>query len=135
MSYSRASKAGSVTARDIQTSSGVSVLDPGHHILTLQEDRELNVELYVNKGRGFVLADQHPVPEQVDQRKDGLLGKIAFADQDDIPVDYFMVKLPDTADTEYIHFFIRPDIPCANAHLGQLAASQSGQCSDARCRS
>ena len=38
------------------------MLDPGHHILTLQEDREINVELYVNKGRGFVLADQHPVP-------------------------------------------------------------------------
>ena len=46
----------------MQTSSGVEVLDPDHHILTLQEDRELNVELYVNKGRGFVLADQHPVP-------------------------------------------------------------------------
>jgi DNA-directed RNA polymerase subunit alpha len=57
-----ASRAGAVTAGEIQTSSGVSVLDPGHHILTLQEDRELNVELYVNKGRGFVLADQHPVP-------------------------------------------------------------------------
>jgi DNA-directed RNA polymerase subunit alpha len=57
-----ASRAGSVTASDVQTTSGVQVLDPGHHILTLQEDRELNIELYVNKGRGFVLADQHPVP-------------------------------------------------------------------------
>jgi len=58
----QASKAGAVTAKEIRTSSGVAVLDQGHHILTLQEDRELNVELYVNKGRGFVLADQHPVP-------------------------------------------------------------------------
>lgn len=57
-----ARKAGSVTAADVQTASGVQVLDFGHHILTLQEDRELNIELYVNKGRGFVLADQHPVP-------------------------------------------------------------------------
>ena len=57
-----AGKAGAVTAADVQTASGVQVLDPGHHILTLQEDRELNIELYVNKGRGFVLADQHPVP-------------------------------------------------------------------------
>jgi DNA-directed RNA polymerase subunit alpha len=57
-----ASGAGPVTAKDIQVSSGVAVLDAGHHILTLQEDRELNIELYVNKGRGFVLADQHPVP-------------------------------------------------------------------------
>jgi DNA-directed RNA polymerase subunit alpha len=30
--------------------------------MTLQEDRELNIELYVNKGRGFVLADAHPIP-------------------------------------------------------------------------
>ena len=26
-----------------------------------QDDRDLNVELYVNKGRGYVEADQHPV--------------------------------------------------------------------------
>ena len=57
-----ASGSGAVTAKHIQTSSGVDVLDRDHHILTLQEDRELNIELYVNKGRGFVLADQHPVP-------------------------------------------------------------------------
>ena len=56
-----ASGAGAVTAAEVQTSSGVAVLDPGHHVLTLQEDRELIVELYVNKGRGFVLADQHPI--------------------------------------------------------------------------
>jgi DNA-directed RNA polymerase subunit alpha len=53
------SKAGAVTAADIQPQAGVSVLDPAHHILTLTEDRELNIELYVNKGRGYVEADQH----------------------------------------------------------------------------
>ena len=57
-----ASGAGAVTAVEVQASSGVGVLDSTHHILTLQEDRELNIELYVNKGRGFVLADQHPIP-------------------------------------------------------------------------
>jgi len=57
-----ATRAGAVTAAEIQASSGVTALDPAHHILTLQEDRELNIELYVNKGRGFVLADQHPLP-------------------------------------------------------------------------
>jgi hypothetical protein len=36
-------------------------VQPSHHLLTLQEDRELNVELYVNKGRGYVESDQHPV--------------------------------------------------------------------------
>ena len=54
-------EAGPVTAGDIQMSSGVRVVEPGHHLFTLQEDRELNVELYVNKGRGYIEAEQHPV--------------------------------------------------------------------------
>ena len=57
-------KAGIVTAGDIQPTSGATVMDPGHHLFTLQEDRTLHVQLYVNKGRGFVLANQHPVPRE-----------------------------------------------------------------------
>ena len=30
-----------------------------HHLFTLQDDREINVDLYVNKGRGYIEADQH----------------------------------------------------------------------------
>ena len=55
------STAGPVTAGDIMESGGTRVLDHGHHILTLQDDRELNVELYVNKGRGYVESDSHPL--------------------------------------------------------------------------
>lgn len=58
----KVTKAGAVTAGQMNPPSGVAVLDPEHHIMTLQDDREINIELYVNKGRGFVLADQHPVP-------------------------------------------------------------------------
>jgi DNA-directed RNA polymerase subunit alpha len=58
----RTSKAGPVTAGEINAPAGVRVLDSGHHIMTLQEDREVNLELNVNKGRGFVLADTHPIP-------------------------------------------------------------------------
>lgn len=54
-------EAGDVTAASIAAKSGVTVLDPDHHILTLQEDRAFRMELKVNKGRGFVLADQHPI--------------------------------------------------------------------------
>ncbi len=54
-------KAGVVTAADIQSASGVRVIDPSHHILTLQDDRDLTIDLYVNKGRGYVEADQHPL--------------------------------------------------------------------------
>ena len=53
--------AGAVTAAMIQTKASVEILEPDHRILTLQEDRALRMELRVNKGRGFVLADQHPL--------------------------------------------------------------------------
>ena len=56
------SKTGPVTAGEIQPTAGATIMDPDHHLFTLQEKREVNVELYVNKGRGFVLADAHPVP-------------------------------------------------------------------------
>jgi DNA-directed RNA polymerase subunit alpha len=55
------SEAGPVTAADIQSVAGARVVDPSHHLFTLQDDRDINVELYVNKGRGYVEADQHPV--------------------------------------------------------------------------
>ena len=72
------SEIGVVTAAEVQTSAGVQVLDPSHHLLTLQEDRDLDVELYVNKGRGFVLADQHPVPEGAPE--DSSSGKLVRID-------------------------------------------------------
>lgn len=53
---------GPLTAGDIDTPAGVTILDEDHHILTLQDERELNIEFYVNKGRGFVLSDAHEVP-------------------------------------------------------------------------
>ena len=58
----RADQAGPVTARSIRPHASVQVINPDHHILELQDDRELRIELYVNKGRGFVLAEHHPVP-------------------------------------------------------------------------
>lgn len=58
-----ASGSGSVTAGAANLPAGVSLADPDHHLLTLQDERDLNIELYVNKGRGFVLADQHELPK------------------------------------------------------------------------
>lgn len=53
-------KAGPVTAAAVENQSGVRVINPAHHLFTLQDDRDLAVELYVNTGRGYVEADQHP---------------------------------------------------------------------------
>lgn len=57
------SKAGPVTASMINTPASVEIMEPGHHLMTLEEDRGLHIELMVNKGRGFVLADQHQLPK------------------------------------------------------------------------
>ena len=54
-------ESGPVTAGDIQMAAGVTVLDPSHHLFTMQDDRDISVELYVNKGRGYVEADQHTI--------------------------------------------------------------------------
>ena len=56
----KADKAGAVTAANIEAHGSVEVVDPGYHLFTLQEDREISGELYVNKGRGYVEASQHP---------------------------------------------------------------------------
>jgi DNA-directed RNA polymerase subunit alpha len=56
----KVSKAGPVRARDIEQHGAVRVLQPDYVLLTLQEDRELTGELYVNKGRGYTEASQHP---------------------------------------------------------------------------
>jgi DNA-directed RNA polymerase subunit alpha len=56
-----ADKAGPVYARNIEPNSAVEVVNPDHLLFTLQEDRELAGELYVNKGRGYVEAAQHVV--------------------------------------------------------------------------
>ncbi|WP_420129582.1 DNA-directed RNA polymerase subunit alpha [Longimicrobium sp.] len=58
----RANKAGPVTARNITGHPSVDVINPEHHILELQDDRDLRIELYVNKGRGYVPAESHPIP-------------------------------------------------------------------------
>lgn len=54
-------KSGAVTAGQLDLPAGVRVVDGGHHILTLQDDRDLSIELYVNKGRGYIEAEQHPM--------------------------------------------------------------------------
>jgi DNA-directed RNA polymerase subunit alpha len=54
-------KTGAVTAGQLELPAGVRVVDGAHHLLTLQDSRELSIELHVNKGRGYVEAEQHPL--------------------------------------------------------------------------
>src|SRR5438105_5640410 len=41
------SSSGPVTAADISMAGGVRIVKPDHHLFTLQDDRDLNVDLYV----------------------------------------------------------------------------------------
>jgi DNA-directed RNA polymerase subunit alpha len=52
--------AGPVYARDIIPSGSVRIVNPDHLLFTVQDDREVNGELYVNKGRGYVESELHP---------------------------------------------------------------------------
>ncbi len=52
--------AGPVYARDIIPNGGVRVVNPDHLLFTVQDDREVNGELYINKGRGYVESELHP---------------------------------------------------------------------------
>jgi DNA-directed RNA polymerase subunit alpha len=54
-------KAGPVYARDLEPHGSVTIVNPEQLLFTVQDDREIGGELYVNKGRGYVEAEQHPV--------------------------------------------------------------------------
>jgi DNA-directed RNA polymerase subunit alpha len=59
----RATKAGAVSARAIERTGAVRISNEDHHLFTLQDDREINMTLYVNRGRGFVSAESHALPK------------------------------------------------------------------------
>lgn len=50
---------GKVTSAAIRPNQNVEVLDPNVHIATLGEDGELEIEIVVRPGRGFVTADRN----------------------------------------------------------------------------
>jgi DNA-directed RNA polymerase subunit alpha len=50
---------GPVYARDIQESGRARIFNPDQLLFTVQDDREVTCELYVNKGRGYVEAESH----------------------------------------------------------------------------
>jgi DNA-directed RNA polymerase subunit alpha len=55
-----AAKAGPVRAKDLEAHGSIEIPNPEHLLFTLQEDREISGEFYVNRGRGYVESAQHP---------------------------------------------------------------------------
>ncbi len=50
-----------VTAGDITTDADVEILNPGHHICTVNEGGKVRMELTCRRGRGYVPADRNKV--------------------------------------------------------------------------
>ena len=75
-----AHEAGPVTAADITKHAAVEIVNPDQLLFTLQEDlpegRPLTMDLWVNRGRGFVMAEQHTDPEETERQKDFPVGTI-----------------------------------------------------------
>ncbi|MGI5950804.1 MAG: DNA-directed RNA polymerase subunit alpha [Brooklawnia sp.] len=61
--YLRKSGAGAVTAADIAVPAGVEVLNPELHIAELNESGAIEMELVVERGRGYVSAVQNKNPD------------------------------------------------------------------------
>jgi DNA-directed RNA polymerase subunit alpha len=61
--YLRKSGAGAVTAADIAPPAGVEIHNPDLHIATLNDEGRLEMELIVERGRGYVSAAQNKNPD------------------------------------------------------------------------
>lgn len=57
--YIEANGSGEITAGDIKADSEVEILNPEHHIATLDADAHVVMELTADKGRGYVSSDRN----------------------------------------------------------------------------
>jgi len=55
---------GAITGADVQCEGGARVANPDLHIATLTKDRKFNAELVVQRGRGYVPADENSSESQ-----------------------------------------------------------------------
>jgi len=60
--YIEASEEGEITAGDIIADSDVDIFNPKMHIATLSKGSTLNMEMRIEKGRGYVAADKNKYP-------------------------------------------------------------------------
>lgn len=55
---------GPVKAGDIKHDSDIEIVDPEHYLATLESGGKLNIEMVVEKGKGFVLGERNKKPTQ-----------------------------------------------------------------------
>ena len=62
--YIKVSKPGTICAKDITADPDVVVLNPDLPILTIDQNGEVEMEMIVRKGRGYVPADKHDIENE-----------------------------------------------------------------------
>jgi len=62
--YIKASSAGTICAKDITADPDIEVLNPDLPILTIDQSAEVEIEMIVRKGRGYVPADRHNIENE-----------------------------------------------------------------------
>ena len=62
--YIKATSSGAICAKDIIVDPDVEVLNPDLPILTIDKAAELEIEMIVRKGRGYVPADRHNIENE-----------------------------------------------------------------------
>ena len=62
--YIKASKPGTICAKDITADPDVVVLNPDLPILTIDQNGEVEMEMIVRRGRGYVPADKHNIENE-----------------------------------------------------------------------
>ena len=62
--YIKASKPGTVCAKDITADPDIAVLNPDLPILTIDQAGEVEIEMIVRRGRGYVPADKHNIENE-----------------------------------------------------------------------
>ena len=63
--FINADKKGDVKAKDIKTDETIEIINPDHHIATLTEDSNLDIELKVERGRGYVPSERNKTEDDV----------------------------------------------------------------------
>ena len=63
-------KKGEIKAKDIKADETVEIINPDHHIATLTEDIKLEIEMKVERGRGYVTSESN-------KSEDDVIGAIA----------------------------------------------------------
>ena len=62
--YIKASNPGTICAKDISADADVVVLNPDLPIFTIDQNGEVEMEMIVRKGRGYVPADKHNIEDE-----------------------------------------------------------------------